>query len=275
MTVALPLLSPGHLGEPGMEDASGPRCRVGPSPAAVRTQLDSSARACRTLRAVPAVQSTGARSCRMQPVQGGGPRSSRSPSRCWSARARPRRRPVPAAGTISAADGTIASYDWQWGDATADDHGAKPSHAFAKPGTYQVALFVLDDNTQSGAAIHNVTVVPLVAPAFSHATVTNASFRVGSGPTAIVAKAPKGTSFRFTLKAPAKVTIAIARRGKGRRVKAGKLTRAHLHNGPNAIAFSGRIGKRALKRGKYAATLTASNAKGKAKPVAVRFTIVK
>jgi PKD repeat protein len=184
--------------------------------------------------------------------------------------------PVPFDGTASTdADGTIASYDWQWGDATSDDHSAKPAHAFAKPGTYQVALFVLDDNTQSGAVIHNVTVVPLVAPAFSHAAVTNASFRVGSGPTAIVAKAPKGTRFRFTLKAPAKVTIAIARRGKGRRVKAGKLTRAHLHNGPNTIAFSGRIGRRALKRGRYTATLTASNAKGKAKPVTVRFTIVK
>ena len=42
------------------------------------------------------------------------------------------------------------------GRRAADASAAKPTHTFAKPGTYQVALFVLDDNTQSGAAIHNV-----------------------------------------------------------------------------------------------------------------------
>jgi PKD repeat protein len=216
------------------------------------------------------------------------------------------------ASTSSDADGTIASYDWQWGDGTADDHTATATHAFAKPGTYQVAMFVRDDNTQSGAAIHNVAVLALVVPNVSHASVTNAKFRVGSAPTATTrasvgasfgfaaraaAKAPIGTSFKFELKAPAKVTIAISRskagvrRGKRcvartpktprraksctRAVKAGTLTRSHLHNGPNAIAFSGRIGTHALKPGKYKASLTASNAKGRAKPVTVKFTVVK
>jgi PKD repeat protein len=184
--------------------------------------------------------------------------------------------PVSFDGTGSSdADGTIASYDWQWGDGTPDAATAKPTHAFATPGTYQVALFVHDDNTQSGAAIHNVTVVPLVAPAFSRATVSNATFRVGTKATAIAARAPLGTSFRFTLKAPAKVTIALSLRHGTRAVRAGKLTRSHLHNGPNAIAFSGRIGRRALKPGRYTAKLTASNAKGRAKPVTVRFKIVR
>ncbi len=186
-------------------------------------------------------------------------------------------------------DGTIASYDWQWGDATADGSTAKPKHTFAKPGTYQVALFVRDDNTQSGAALNNVEVQPLVVPNLSHATLTNATFRVGAGATApagraftasglgpmasATAKAPVGTKFKFTLAAPAKVTIAFSS-GAGP-LKPGTLTRAHLHAGPNTIAFSGRIGKRALKPGKYRATLTAKNAKGKAKPIKVAFTIVK
>jgi hypothetical protein len=90
----------------------------------------------------------------------------------------------------------------------------------------------------------------------------------------------RGTRFRFTLKAPAKVTIVITRQVGGgrhgkRAVKAGRLTRANLANGRNSIAFSGRIGRRALKPGDYTASLRARNAKGKAKPVAVRFTIVK
>jgi hypothetical protein len=155
---------------------------------------------------------------------------------------------------------------------------------------------VLDDNTQSGAVIHNVTVLPLVAPAFAGAKAVNARFRVGKSPTAVAAQAPVGTSFTFTLSAPAKVTVVIARSAPGvrrgtrcvavprtprpharrctRAVKAGTLTRAHLPDGPGAIAFSGRIGTRALKPGAYTATLSASNAQGRAKPVKVRFRIV-
>ena len=182
--------------------------------------------------------------------------------------------------TSSDADGTIASYDWQWGDAKPDASSAKPTHVFAAPGTYQVALFVLDDNTQSGAAIHNVTVLPLVVPAVGHAAMGHARFRVAKPATPVAAAAvARGTSFRFTLNAPAQVTIAITRRtvrhGKHRVLKAGTLTRSKLRNGPNTIAFSGRIGKRALKPGAYRATLSARNAKGRSKPVTVKFTVVK
>jgi PKD repeat protein len=176
----------------------------------------------------------------------------------------------------SDSDGTIASYDWQWGDATADSHSAKPTHVFAKPGTYQVALFVQDDNTQSGAAIHNVTVVPLIVPRLGSVSMTHARFRVGSRSTPVSAAPPRGTSFKFTLKAPGKVTIVITRRVSGTRtVKVGTLTRSKLQYGKHTIAFSGRIGKRALKPGAYSATLRARNAKGRSKPVTVRFSVVK
>ena len=174
------------------------------------------------------------------------------------------------ASASSDSDGTIASYDWQWGDGSADASTAKPKHTFSGPGTYQVALFVHDDNTQSGGAIHNVEVRKLVVPRVSHATLTNETFRVGSKATAHTARASKtavGTTFKFTLAAPAKVKVAFSR-------QAGALTRAHLRHGPNAIPFSGRIGKRPLEPGKYTATLTAINARGKAKPVTLKFTVV-
>jgi PKD repeat protein len=173
-------------------------------------------------------------------------------------------------------DGTIASYDWQWGDTSADAHSAKPTHVFAAPGTYQVALFVRDDNTQSGAAIHSVIVRPLVAPRVSRVSMTSTRFRVGAASTAITAKEKRGTSFAFTLAAPAKVTIAIARAAAGgrRAVKVGTLTRTHRQSGRNRIAFSGRIGRRALTPGAYTATLSARNAKGRSKPVGVSFSVV-
>jgi PKD domain len=175
----------------------------------------------------------------------------------------------------SDADGTIASYDWQWGDTTPDSSIAKPTHVFATPGTYQVALFVRDDNTQSGAAIHNVTVLALTVPSIRRVSMTNTRFRVGPRSTAVTARAPRGTSFKFTLKAPAKVTIAITRRVHRRAVKVGTLTRANLQNGSNTIAFSGRLGKRALRPGSYKATLRARNAKGRSKPAAVKFSVVR
>jgi hypothetical protein len=143
-----------------------------------------------------------------------------------------------------------------------------------------VALFVLDDNTQSGAVIHNVTVVPLIVPRFARVSMTHARFRVGSRSTPVSAAAPRGTSFKFTLKAPGKVTIAITRRVPGARlgkrtVKVVTLTRAKLRNGRHTIPFSGRIRKRALEPGAYSATLRARNAKGRSKPVTVRFSVVK
>ena len=45
-----------------------------------------------------------------------------------------------------------------------------------------------DDNTQSGAAIHNVEVRKLVVPKVSHATLTNEAFSVGSKTTATAAR---------------------------------------------------------------------------------------
>ncbi|MGA7206286.1 MAG: PKD domain-containing protein, partial [Specibacter sp.] len=42
-------------------------------------------------------------------------------------------------------DGSIASYSWNFGDATAAGTGAKPSHTYAAAGSYQVALKVTDN----------------------------------------------------------------------------------------------------------------------------------
>lgn len=39
----------------------------------------------------------------------------------------------------------IASYDWNWGDATADSAGPTATHTYAQAGAYQVSLTVTDD----------------------------------------------------------------------------------------------------------------------------------
>ncbi len=177
--------------------------------------------------------------------------------------------------------------------------GPTEVHAFSKAGDFDIRLTVTECST-CGVSVftdQTLTVVPAPIPTISKAGLSNAKFRVGTGATAVTAKAPKGTSFKFTLAAPATMTIAIARsapgvkRGKScvaapkklkkhakkctRAIRAGTLTRKSLQPGANTVVFTGRIGKKALTPGAYVATLTARNAKGKAKPITIRFTVVK
>jgi virginiamycin B lyase len=123
-----------------------------------------------------------------------------------------------------------------------------------------------------------------------------ARFRVASGSTPVSAKsAPKGSTLAYALSEASTVTILIERKAAGRRsggsckapstknkgarpctryLTAGTLSRRGLQGG-NEIAFTGRIGRRALKPGSYRATVTAKDAAGnKSKTSTAGFTIV-
>jgi hypothetical protein len=141
-------------------------------------------------------------------------------------------------------------------------------------------------------------VVPdVVAPVVSNYGITNNPFVVGSRPTAAAKKKhKKGTVFRFTLSEAATARIVIAQRRPGRRkgkrcvaptkklarakkctriTRRGTLTRAS-HAGLNKVAFSGRIGTKALRPGRYQATLRATDAAGNISTAkTIRFRIVK
>ena len=99
---------------------------------------------------------------------------------------------------------------------------------------------------------------------------TRKAFAVGRARTAVAAGA-RGTRFRYTLSETAKVTVRIKRRN-GR--SAGKLVRT-AKKGANRLKFSGRIGRRALKRGRYLAVITATDAAGnRSAPRRVKFRVV-
>lgn len=147
---------------------------------------------------------------------------------------------------------------------------------------------------------------PLAKPILSKVSLLRASFRVGRAATAVSAKAKRkpakgrptaaGTAVRFTLNARAAVTIAIERSAPGRKLgkacrrptprlrrkractrwtAAGTLTRKGVESGRRSIAFSGRIGRRALAPGHYRATVSARNASGSAKAVTRAFTVTR
>lgn len=101
-------------------------------------------------------------------------------------------------------------------------------------------------------------------PVLSRVSLSPARFQVGKAKTALTARAAakalkRGTSVRYTLSENAAVTLTIARAGQ--RKPAGKLTR-RSRRGANRVAFSGRIGAKALKPGRYVLTLTAVDAAG-------------
>ncbi|MEA2218014.1 MAG: hypothetical protein QOJ35_640 [Solirubrobacteraceae bacterium] len=107
----------------------------------------------------------------------------------------------------------------------------------------------------------------------------------------------KGTTIRYTLSAPAVVTIVVERATKGRRmgtkcvkatkklkskhacvryVKVSTLRRAHKSAGAKKIAFSGRAGYKALAVGSYRMRATASAGAGTTSPTRIaKFKIVK
>jgi hypothetical protein len=130
------------------------------------------------------------------------------------------------------------------------------------------------------------------SPPAAQGTVTdfsmqNRRFRVGSDPTPTVARkgkarrAPRGSAFRYGVSSATTVRIAIARQQRGRKSgrkcrkatrklrKHKKCTRSVLMGtlsrnaaaGAGTTAFSGRINSRALKPGRYLATISAGNQK--------------
>jgi hypothetical protein len=134
-------------------------------------------------------------------------------------------------------------------------------------------------------------------PAISRLRLTRKRFAVAKKRTAITSRrrAKRGTTFLFTLSENARTSIAIARARPGRRsgkrcVKPRKklkrrctrfvvqatLTRTKTKQGANKVAFTGRLGKRKLKPGRYRATVGAVDAAGnRAKPRRVSFRVVR
>ena len=167
-------------------------------------------------------------------------------------------------------------------------------------GTDQFTFKGNDGTSDSNVATVKLAVTPNTQPpAITAASLTNKRFRVATRDTAISAKKiPLGTNFRFTLSAPAKLQITITtpapglRRGRSckaptnrlkrahakrctRTITVATLTRANEPNGNDSVAFSGRIGHRALSPRGYRALLIASSAAGRSKPVTLSFVIVR
>jgi hypothetical protein len=150
-------------------------------------------------------------------------------------------------GSSSDPDGTVARYDWSFGDgATLANGGSAPTHTYAQPGTYTVTLTVTDDGGCSLALVYTgqtaycgadalatttrTITVPAVAIAGLKVSPHRASLagRLVNGhcvqPTSKNAsdkRCRRTIKFKvsYTLNAPATVTFELERIRPGRRVK--------------------------------------------------------
>ena len=205
----------------------------------------------------------------------------------------------PSHGTLSGlntANGTV-TYTPASGFSGTDTftYAATSINGTAAPVTVTVTV----TSTSSGPVSPGTTPPGTTAPVITLARMTNRRFRVAHGATAISARGvPLGSAFSFSLSTEARLQIALSRLLPGRRARArcvaptrklaragaractrvhaaGTLTRALESAGADSLAFTGRLGTRALTAGLYRASLQATNAAGSSKPVAVSFTVVR
>jgi Tol biopolymer transport system component len=159
-----------------------------------------------------------------------------------------------------------------------------------------VLLHALDAGcAPSGVAGGSGPGADTTAPLISGLRVTNRRFAAGRRSTPLIAKARRGTTFVFRLSEDARTTITIARKLQGRRkgrrcvtphkglrrrctrlVAAATITRARTRAGTNRIAYTGRTRGRALRPGRYRATVRAVDAAAnRSAPRRVAFTVVR
>jgi hypothetical protein len=144
-----------------------------------------------------------------------------------------------------------------------------------------------------------VKVADTVAPEVVSFNMTHRVFAVGTRRTALTGRrrhAARGTTFRFNVTEAGSVRIAIQRAQPGRRLRGrcrkpskrlrgrprctrwvgvGALTR-RVPGGESRVAFSGRLGRRALKPGAHRAVLVATDRAGNRSPaVRLRFRVVR
>jgi hypothetical protein len=132
--------------------------------------------------------------------------------------------------------------------------------------------------TQPAPTTPSTGTADTVSPAISGLVASPSRFTVGRPGTAVSARVARGTRFRFRLSEDASVRIKILRRVPGTRNRFRRVgaLRRHLTSGSRSVGFSGRLGKKTLRAGRYRAVVTAIDASGnRSTPARVSFRIVR
>jgi 6-phosphogluconolactonase (cycloisomerase 2 family) len=171
------------------------------------------------------------------------------PVAAFTATAAPAGSPTRFDGSASSdTDGTIARYDWSFGDGTsAVNAGATPTHTYGAPGMYTARLTVTDDggcstsfvftgqtaSCSGGPAATTTAIVSITSstagtgtgtastvPRFTGVSESARRWREGNALPGIARarKAPIGTTFGFTINESVRIRLAFTQTTAGRRV---------------------------------------------------------
>jgi hypothetical protein len=205
--------------------------------------------------------------------------------------------PTIDAGVDGAADGP---FDFERDPRTVGSHTDVGADEFQPPGSGDACPAGTGVPTGAGPT-GGEPPIDLVAPVLGSTSVTNSVFAVnakGAAETLVAARrgARKGTAFRYTLSEPARVVFTIQRASRGRKVRSRcrkpvrsnrtrrKCTRYAAAGrfaqqspaGKSLKRWSGKIGKKKLKPGRYRATLVAIDIMGtRSAPKRLKFRVVR
>jgi len=177
---------------------------------------------------------------------------------------------------------------WDFGDGAAAgaQAGAEATHTYRRTGTFQVRATATDAAGFETSATRTIRVTDGIAPRIRRLSIKPRRFPVAPGRPRSAQRRERskrgGASVRFRLSERARVRLLIQRAAPGRRagrrcrkstrrnrarkrctrhVRAGALTRRGKR-GANRLPFSGRISRRALRRGRYRLVLRATDGAG-------------
>jgi PKD repeat protein len=186
------------------------------------------------------------------------------------------------ASASSDPDGTIARYDWSFGDGSSSlNAGPTPVHVYGRAGTYAVQLTVTDNSGCStvfvytgqtascnggpaASIVHMVTVAAAPGPTLTRVSESHRRWTS--------ARRKGGTMFSFVLNEPATVSLRFTRKHS----RAAPTLSVVGHTGANQVRFDGRVGRTKLGPGSYSVTITATNTVGlRSSSHTLRFTILR
>jgi 6-phosphogluconolactonase (cycloisomerase 2 family) len=220
-------------------------------------------------------------------------------------------RTLSASGSAASDGGAINSYAWDFGDgSTVSTSTESTTHKFTKPGVFDVTVRAAVDGCSTDQIYNGrwtmcnpgraaATTVDALPPAITNLKLTKSKFKVNKK-----AKLPKtakkssgGTFATYKLSEAGTLTFQVEQLTKGRKVgkscvkpkssnkkkkpctryvKVGKSWKLSAKAGSRKTAFSGKVGSKSLKAGKYRLSIVATDASGNAaSPKTVKFTILR
>lgn len=202
-------------------------------------------------------------------------------------------------------NGRVGEVTWDFGDGTPPVTGVTVPHAYGAAGTYLVSMRARDDEGQESLAQRTIVIEPRpvqpLLPRFEgKLRLSHTRFRAaarGKSVTKTRRRPPVGTKVSYRLTSAVRVAFVVEQTTRGRKVgkrcvkptkknrgrKACKRTvilrGGFTHEGatgPNALKFTGRLGGRTLKPGKYSLVATAGDRRTAGVPLLrTRFTVVR